>query len=189
MPIPTRADRIGRSGFSSVHVGSGREDADGFVLGIGIGIGIENSQGRIGFDPDTPRQPRALQSRGPRPGGPSDDSPARERWVPSLHQHPAPAGRQIPRFFTHRTATPHSNGFLTPASLKTQRRQDNHRLALIPSPLLRLCWALAPPTPTALRPPAQGGPRNEAYPGTTSLTPIQPQRGCGRTAQTVPPSP
>jgi hypothetical protein len=69
-------------------------------IGIGIGIGIENSQGRTGFDPNTPRQPRAFQSRGPRPGGPSDDSPARERWVPSHHQHPAPAGRQIPRFFT-----------------------------------------------------------------------------------------
>jgi hypothetical protein len=104
-------------------------------IGIGIGIGIENSQGRTGFDPNTPRQPRAFQSRGPRPGGPSDDSPARERWVPSHHQHPAPAGRQIPRFFTHRTATPHSNGFLTPASIKTQRRQDRKASDPRPFPL------------------------------------------------------
>jgi hypothetical protein len=33
---------------------------------------------------------------GPRPGGPTDDSPARERWVPSTHAHPAPAGATEP---------------------------------------------------------------------------------------------
>ncbi len=60
-------------------------------IGIGIGIGIENSRRRTGSDPDTPRQLRVFPSRGPRPGGPSDDSPARERWVPSPHDHAAPA--------------------------------------------------------------------------------------------------
>jgi len=74
-----------------------------------------------------PRNPVPI--RGPRPGGPSDGSPARERWVPSPHRNPAPAGRQIPRCFTHRTAMPRSDGFLTPASLKTQRRQDRQGIA------------------------------------------------------------
>ena len=36
------------------------------------------------------------ESRGTRPGGPPDDSPARERWVPSPQQHPAPAGATEP---------------------------------------------------------------------------------------------
>jgi hypothetical protein len=65
-------------------------------IGIGIGIGIENSQGRTGPDPDAPRQPRALPIRGPRPGGPPEDSPARESWVPSSNGIPALAGRQKP---------------------------------------------------------------------------------------------
>ena len=56
------------------------------LIGIGIGIGIENSGRRTGFDPDTPWQLRVFPSRGPRPGGPPDDSPARERWVPSPHE-------------------------------------------------------------------------------------------------------
>ena len=43
--------------------------------------------GPSGFSPvDT------LQRRGNRPGGPTDDSPARERWVPSAHAQPDPAG-------------------------------------------------------------------------------------------------
>jgi hypothetical protein len=46
IPIPTRAARVGRAGFSSFRVGSGRDDADGFPLGIGIAIGI-------GIEPDS----------------------------------------------------------------------------------------------------------------------------------------
>ena len=61
---------------------------------------------------------------------------------PPMHSQPR-QGRQIPRFFTHRTATPRSDGFLTPASLKTQRRQDRRVMAsgLRPYPFasLRLC--------------------------------------------------
>jgi hypothetical protein len=37
-----------------------------------------------------------LQSRGPRPGGPSDDSPARKRWVPSSMNTQPREGRQNP---------------------------------------------------------------------------------------------
>jgi hypothetical protein len=53
---------------------------------------------------------------------------------PTINTQPR-EGRQIPRFFTHRTATPHSNGFLTPASLKTQRRQDRKASDPRPFPL------------------------------------------------------
>jgi hypothetical protein len=83
----SRRVRQGTAGRVPRQYPSGRaDDADSFLLGIGIeiGIGIEHSRGKIRFDPDTPRQPRTLQSRGPRPGGPTDDSPARKRWVPSV---------------------------------------------------------------------------------------------------------
>jgi hypothetical protein len=71
-------------------------------IGIGIGIGIENSKGRTGSDPNTPRHPRALPSRGPRPGGPKDSSPRRQPWVVFVYGTPAPAGRQNP---FHHTST------------------------------------------------------------------------------------
>jgi hypothetical protein len=64
-------------------------------IGIGIGIGIESSRGRTGFDPDAPAQLR-VPIRGSRPGGPADDSPARERWVPSPMNTQPRQGRQNP---------------------------------------------------------------------------------------------
>jgi hypothetical protein len=51
-----------------------------------------------------PRNPGP--SRGFRPGGPSENSPARERWVPPPHEHPVPAGGAASRCLTNRTATP-----------------------------------------------------------------------------------
>jgi hypothetical protein len=41
-----------------------------------------------------PRNPGP--SRAPRPGGPSDDSPARERWVPSPHENQPQRGDRYP---------------------------------------------------------------------------------------------
>jgi hypothetical protein len=49
---------------------------------------------------------------GPRPGGPTDDSPARQRWVPSHLAQPAPGGATEPlspherRIRLHRSPTP-----------------------------------------------------------------------------------
>ncbi len=55
-------------------------------------------------------------SRGPRPGGPADDSPARERWVSSpVNNQPRP-GRQNP--FPH--APPHPIASPSPDSAKEQ---------------------------------------------------------------------
>ena len=68
-------------------------------IGIGIGIGIEISRGRTGFDPDAPAQLR-VPSRGSRPGGPADDSPARERWVQFPMNTQPRQGRQIPSTYT-----------------------------------------------------------------------------------------
>jgi hypothetical protein len=93
-------------------------------IGIGIGIGIESSQGKPRFNPNTPRQPRALQSRGPRPGGPTDDSPARERWVPSPHEHPTPAGRQIPFPHTNTSIRSRLQSSTTPRNTKRISREE-----------------------------------------------------------------
>ena len=60
------------------------------------------------------------RSRGPRPGGPTDDSPARKRWVPSPHAQPAPAGATEPlpphehRIRLHRSSTPRNPNRISP---------------------------------------------------------------------------
>ena len=87
-----------------------------------------NHEAHQRHEPD-PRNPGP--SRGPRPGGPKDDNPSRECWVPSPHEHSAPAGIAAFYRFTPRAASD-SDGFLTPASLKTQRRQDRHGMKSAP---------------------------------------------------------
>ncbi len=78
--------------------------------------------------------PTLRSSRGPRPGGPSDDSPARERWVPSPHEHPAAAGRQNPfppHEHEHPIASPeHDN---TPEHEADKPRRTKRRVHLMAS--------------------------------------------------------
>jgi hypothetical protein len=58
---------------------------------------------------------------GPRPGGPTDDSPALERWVPSHHQHPASAGRQNP--------FPHTNTSIRSRHQSTTTPRNTNRIS------------------------------------------------------------
>jgi hypothetical protein len=94
-------------------------------------------------------------------GAPTDDSPRRQPWVPCPEGAPAPAGRQT--WKVSNALKPHAKTrgcaggpeLLHAETPRTPREQAD---------VLRR-WVLGLPTPTALRPPAQGRPRNEAYPG------------------------
>jgi hypothetical protein len=80
--------------------------------------------------PTTRNQTHAtLPSRGPRPGGPSDDSPARERWVPSPLWTPSPGrGDRTPsptnarvRSRLHRPTTPRNTKRISRKASKPPR--------------------------------------------------------------------
>ena len=79
-----------------------------------------------------PRNPEPI--RGPRPGGPSDGSPARQRWVPSPHENQPQRGDRFPAASPTGQPLPARSDSSRPLR---SRRQDRQGMAsgLRPFPL------------------------------------------------------
>jgi hypothetical protein len=121
-----------------------------------------------------------FERRSPGPGGPKDDSPVRQNWVPCRGVKRPPAEATDPPMLPSDSPTGPGfsdlNRFLTPASLKTQRRQDTHGIESTPRPSLLGVFASLRGPIRPLRGIRGSSPRTAAqprYPPTTHPDGIQ----------------